>query len=290
VLSPFGFEWRKALINKRLAGYANLVRQRGRVYRREYLMTVLRAAVAQADQLVVTGDITNMSFDHEFDEAQKLLDEAAKSIEVTVVPGNHDVYVPSIVESRRFPRHFHQFMRSDLPDLACDLPTGMYPCVKLRGPAAIIALSDGVPLPPFVSSGRLGELQLRALDAVLAHPEVQRRTAVVLVHHPPFDKCCRVEQLRDGLADAAELRAAFAPLRRGLVLYGHVHYRSRKRLSTTAGALDVISASGAALDHKSPGVRAGYNLYAIADDGSLASADAYVVSADGKSMEQVGIP
>ena len=289
VLSPHGVEWRRILFNKRVTGYANLVRQRGRVYRREYLAAVLSAAAAQADHLVVTGDITNLSLEKEFDEARALLDGAARTIEVTVVPGNHDIYLPHVHHERRFPHHFGPFLRSDLPALARDLPAGPFPCVKLRGPAAIVALSSAVPRPPFVASGRVGPAQLEALEEVLAHPEVARRTAVVLIHHPPVDRRIRLAQLRDGLVDAEALRRILSRLARGLVLFGHLHVRVRHRLPTQGGVLDVIGASGAALDHPHPSVRAGFNAYEIADDGSVACAGARVLSPDGRTLEHVPI-
>ena len=281
VLSPRGVEWRRVLFNKRVTGYANLVRHRGRVYRRELLTAVLSAASSRADHLVVTGDITNLSLEREFEEARALLDGAARRVEVTVVPGNHDLYLPEIHEERRFPHHFGAFLRSDLPELARDLRAGPFPCVKLRGPAAIIALSSAVPRPPFVASGRIGAPQLTALAEILAHPEVVRRTPVLLLHHPPVDDRARLARLRDGLVDAEALRRVLSGLRRGLVLFGHLHVRVRCRLATAAGALDVICASGAALDHPDPAVRAGYNVYEIADDGSIASAAAHVVALGG---------
>jgi hypothetical protein len=71
------------------------------------------------------------------------------------------------------------------------------------------------------------------------------------------------------------------------VLFGHLHVRVRHRLRTEAGALDVIGASGAALDHPSPSIRAGYNVYAIADDGSLAVAEARAITTDGRTLEPV---
>jgi 3',5'-cyclic AMP phosphodiesterase CpdA len=289
VLSPRGFEWRRMLFNKRITGYANLIRQRGRVYRREYLAAVLEAAAAQADQLVVTGDITNLSLEREYEEARALLDGAARKVEVTVVPGNHDVYLPSIHHERRFPHHFGAFLESDLPGLARDLPAGPFPCVKLRGPAAIIALSSAVPRPPFVASGRVGGAQLAALEEALAHPEVARRTPVVLIHHPPVDGRIRLLRLRDGLVDAERLRRVLSPLARGLVLFGHLHVRVRLRLQTPAGALDVVGASGAALDHPHPAVRAGFNAYAIRDDGTVA-AEAHVVAPDGRTLERAPLP
>lgn len=290
VLSPRGFEWRRALFNKRLTGYANLLLNRARVFRRAYLDAVLSAAAAWGHHVVVTGDVTNLSLEREFEEARELLDRVARTVEVTVVPGNHDAYLPSVVAERRFQHHFGAFVRSDLPALARDVSAGAFPCVKLRGPAAIVALSSAVPRPPFVASGRLGAIQLAALEEVLAHPEVARRVPVVLVHHPPVDDRIRLARLRDGLVDAERLRAVLAPVARGLVLFGHLHVRGRRTLQTSAGALDVIGASAAALDHPHPAVRAGFNAYTLADDGTLAAAEAHVVDGRGSTLHRVPLP
>ena len=277
VLSPLGAEWRRVLFNKRMTGYANVVFRRGRVYRREYLAAVLAAAAERADQVVVTGDITNLALESEYVEARRLLDEVARTAEVTVVPGNHDIYLPEIGHERHFPHHFGPFLESDLPELAVDVPAGRFPCVKLRGPAAFIALSSAVPRPPFVSAGYLGHPQLRALKAVLAHPEVARRTPVLLIHHDPLDGRLGIEQLRSGLVDARGLREALAGVGRGLVLFGHLHVRRRSRLSTAAGAIEVVCASGASLDHRDDRVRAGFNLYTLRGDGEIASVEAWVI-------------
>ncbi len=277
VLSRTAAEWSSVVFNKRVTGYANLLLRRGRVHRREYLLSVLAAAAEQSDHVVVTGDVTNLSLEHEYEEAGALLADVARRTEVTVVPGNHDVYLPATHDGRRFPHHFDRFLASDLPEFACDLPAGPFPCVKLRGPVAIIALSSAVPRPPFIAAGRVGREQLDALQHLLAHPAVRQRTPVVLIHHPPVDGRPRLMQHRDGLVDAAPLRAVLAPLTRGIVLFGHVHVRQRCTLRTPAGTIDVISASGAALDHPSPAIRAGFNLYVVDDGGGLASVEAHVL-------------
>ncbi|CAN5919606.1 metallophosphoesterase [soil metagenome] len=277
VLAPSGVELRRILFNKRMTGYANLVLKRARVYRRDYLVAVLAEAASSADHLVVTGDITNLSLEGEYEEAVRLLEDAARSTEVTVVPGNHDIYLPSIHRERRFPHHFGGFMESDLPALALDLPAGRFPFVKLRGPAAIIGLTSAVPRPPFVSAGHVGAAQLGALEQVLLHPEVSRRTPVVLIHHCPFDSRFRLEQLRGGLVDASALRATLQGLARGLVLYGHLHVRRHARLATASGGLDVVCATAAALDHPDDRIRAGFNLYELDDDGRIGSIEARVL-------------
>lgn len=290
VLSPLAAEWRRVFFNKRMTGYANTLLRRGRVYRREYLTAVTAAAAREADHVVVTGDITNLSLETEYAEARRLLDHMAREAEVTTVPGNHDIYLPEIVHERRFTRAFAPFLESDLPELAVDVPAGQFPCVKLRGPAAFIALSSAVPRPPFVSAGHLGRAQLSALRAVLEHREVACRTPVVLIHHDPLDAPLRLEQLRSGLVDAGALRAALSPLPRGLVLFGHLHVRRRSRLVTAAGALDVVCASGASLDHRDDAVRAGFNLYTIEEGGEITSIAARVLEPATGELRAVALP
>ena len=290
VLSTAGVEWSKMLLNKRLTGYANLVLHRGRVHRREYLLAVLAGVAAGADHVVVTGDITNLALESEYEEARTLLTGVARSLEVTVVPGNHDIYLPSIRRERRFPQYFRRFLQSDLPELALDLPAGPYPCVKLRGPVAIIALSSAVTRPPFIAAGYLGEAQLAALARVLAHPDVARRMPLILVHHPPVDTRSCLTRFRDGLLDASALRRTLGALSRGLVLFGHLHVRVRCQLRTATGVLDVIGASGAALDHPDPSMRAGFNRYEIADDGSLVTVEARMIDPPGITLRRTTIP
>jgi 3',5'-cyclic AMP phosphodiesterase CpdA len=270
------------LFNKRLTGYANFIWRRGRVHRRQYLQAVLSAA-SQADHVVVTGDITNLAFEGEFKEARRLLDEVSRTVEVTVIPGNHDIYLDRVQRERSFPRHFGPFLKSDFPDLGVDLPAGRYPCVKLRGPVAIIALSSAIPRPPFIAAGYLGRAQLEAFTEILHHPTVTCRTPVILIHHPPVDTRCRLAQLRDGLVDGASFRAALAPLARGLVLFGHLHIRVRCALRTQSGTVDVVGASGAALDHLDNSVRAGFNLYHL-DAGDLVKIEGYVLDESARSL------
>ena len=290
VLSRLGAEWRRMFFNKRITGWANVVLRRGRVHRREYLRAVLEEAASRADHVVVTGDITNMAHESEYREARLLLDEVARRVEVTVVPGNHDIYLPAVGRERPFPHHFAPFVTGERAGLAVRLPAGDYPFVKLRGPAAIIALSSAVPRPPFVSGGVLGREQIAALERLLALPEVASRTPVLLVHHPPVDARSGLARLRDGLLDADGLRRAVDRLPRGLILFGHVHARSHVALRTSTGSLDVVSASGAALDHPDPLIRAGFNLYEIAEDGAVARVQSYALDAAATGFSRVPMP
>jgi hypothetical protein len=64
--------------------------------------------------------------------------------------------------------------------------------------------------------------------------------------------------------------------------------RVRRELRTPSGKLDVIGASGAALDHPDRSVRAGFNLYEF-NDNSLASVEAYVVDPQTGGLQATAI-
>jgi hypothetical protein len=151
---------------------------------------------------------------------------------------------------------------------------------------AIIGLSSAVPRPPFVSAGYLGRRQIDALTRILAHPEVARRTPVLLVHHEPIDHRFRVEQLRSGLTDARPFREALGNVARGLVLFGHLHVRKRALLATAAGRIDLVCATSAALDSANDDARAGYNTYEIDDGGRIRAIDTCVLAEDGRTMRK----
>ena len=291
VLSRLGAEWRRMLFNKRITGWANVVLRRGRVHRREYLRAVLEEAAARADHVVVTGDVTNMAHESEYDEARRLLDEVARRVEVTVVPGNHDIYLPTVGRERRFPHHFAPFVTGERPGLAVRLPAGDYPLVKLRGPAAIIGLSSAVPRPPFVSGGVLGREQIAALERVLALPEVASRTPVLLVHHPPMDARRRLARLRDGLLDADRLRHVVDRLPRGLLLFGHVHARSHVALRTLVGELSTSSRRAAPRSTiPIPWSGPASTSTRSRGHGAVARVESYALDASGTGFSRVQMP
>ena len=74
------------------------------------------------------------------------------------------------------------------------------------------------------------------------------------------------------------------------MLFGHLHVRVRCVLRTATGTLDVVGASGAALDHPDPAVRAGFNLYQVDDDGRIMTIEAHVIDPPGTTLRRTAIP
>jgi 3',5'-cyclic AMP phosphodiesterase CpdA len=257
-------------LNKRLTGWANLRLKRGHIHRSSYVRAIAREIARQkVDHVVVTGDLTNLALEPEFELARTVLrdDLGIEPARVTVVPGNHDLYTRGALADRRFEHYFADWLTSDLPELTVTAGGARFPVVKLRGGVAVIALSSAVPRAPLVAAGELGRLQLEALARALAHPEVAKRTVVLALHHPPVHGWSRLKAHLEGLRDAPALLSLLMPLSQGLVLHGHLHRRIQRVVTTDHGRLYQVGATSASLHDETPDRMAGFNVYEVDDRG-----------------------
>jgi 3',5'-cyclic AMP phosphodiesterase CpdA len=241
------------LASKRGLGFINWHRGRKYIHRRETLDLVTRDVKAiPPDHIAVTGDLVNLSLPAEYMQARAWLDALGSPANVTVIPGNHDTYVP---RTRRGPaQYWNDYMRGD--DAA---EAGVFPFIRRRGTVALIALSSGVPTGPFMATGELGDAQRARLAQALDATRGSFR--VVLIHHPPETPPNRY--LRR-LIDAVEFRAVLAAHGADLVLHGHDHRRAVIWLDGPHGKIPAVGAPSASarMPHGSENA-AGYNLFQI---------------------------
>ena len=283
----------RRFLNKRLSGYVNLRLKRSHIHLPAYVRTIAREITrAGIDHVCITGDLTNLALDEEFLAARSLLEDelGLDPKNVSVVPGNHDLYTRGALRQKRFATYFAKYIESDLPELAVDIGVGAFPYVKLRGPCAIIGLSSAVPRLPFVAAGKLGGAQLDALGRLLAHDEVRSRTPVVLVHHPAHNPRSRLKTLLEGLHDADDLSFRMSGIERGLILHGHLHRRQQRPLLTASGKVHVVGATSASLHHANAERMAGFNLYDIDDSGHVARIEAHVLDPARDAFDIVDVP
>lgn len=268
----------RRLVGKRFTGWVNLKLRRESHHKREVAQAVAREVRARGvDHVVITGDVTNLALESEFEVVRAFLEQdlALPPDRVSMVPGNHDMYTRGAHRSRRFQCYLGEYITSDLPG-AAGIPGGdRFPYVRLRGAAAIIGLSSAVPSPPLFASGVIGRTQCAALHAILAHEEVEKRTPVILQHHPWHNPVHPVKNLMTGLADAAEQHRVLDRLHRGLVLHGHLHRRIHQRIDTARGHLDAIGTTSASLLDGAEDKMGGFNLYEIGDDGEVGELAGY---------------
>jgi 3',5'-cyclic AMP phosphodiesterase CpdA len=279
------------LFNKRITGYLNLRFHRKSVHKpfavRAAAWEIQRLGV---DHVAITGDVSNLALEGEFALVRRFLEEdlGLPPERVSLVPGNHDAYTGGAHRSRRFASTFARFLRSDLPELT---PRGeVFPYVHLRGPAAIIGLSTALPRPPLVASGTLGHTQLAALERILEHPEVRRRTPVILQHHPIHNPKSFAKRTLEGLGDAAEEARLLRKVARGLLLHGHLHRRIHRTLATDEGHIDAVGATSASLLHDSDERMAGFNVYEVDADGAIASIGSHRLVIEDETFREVALP
>jgi 3',5'-cyclic AMP phosphodiesterase CpdA len=245
------------LAGKRAAGLFNWRRKRHRIHRADVLARITADLKAQApDHIAATGDLVNISLSAEYAPARAWLESLGPPHDVTLVPGNHDIYVRA---AARFPQlHWSEYMRGD------DATETAFPFVRRRGPLALIGLSTAVPTAPFLATGRLGHEQIEKLTEALERCGRERLFRVVLIHHPPISKPARhLKRLVDG----ADFRAALARHGAELVIHGHDHEHSLIELEGPQRRIPVMGVPSASATP--PGERdcAGYNLYRIEGSG-----------------------
>jgi 3',5'-cyclic AMP phosphodiesterase CpdA len=249
--------WRE-LAGKRLSGYLSWTRNRAAAHPMavvDALVADMRAAAP--DHIALTGDIVNISLPGEFSHAAAWLKALGPPDRISVVPGNHDAYVPMA-----WPQGLGLW-----DDYMTDDETGavQFPYVRKRGRIALIGLSSATPKPVFIASGTLGADQIARAEVILTTLGRDGFCRIVLIHHPPLHDQAG---WRKRLTDARSFSKALARAGAELVLHGHIHEFDRRALARANGpdvpVLSVPSASANGV-RKSP---AHYHLFHIEPNGA----------------------
>ncbi|MDW8342100.1 MAG: metallophosphoesterase [Geminicoccaceae bacterium] len=240
------------LCSKRITGFVSWHLRRRHLHRPEVLEATLAALSAERpDHTVVTGDLVNISLPGEYAAARRWLERLGSGERVTVIPGNHDAYVPGAAEAG------WPLWR---PWMADARSTADFPFVRRIGPVALVGLSSAVPRPWGDAAGALGRAQLEALAARLAALRGSGLCRVLLVHHPPV---AGWSPRRKALLDAPELCAVLAREGADLVLCGHDHRLASAWLPGADGPVPVLCAPSASLRAHEPERRGGAVIIAL---------------------------
>ena len=111
-LSPLPRVRYRELASKRITGYINWLRNRKNAMHGTVLDSLISDMQAQfPNHIAVTGDLVNLALNLEIDIAQDWLSRLGNSHDVSVVPGNHDAYVPGALDKSC--RKWEPWMRGD---------------------------------------------------------------------------------------------------------------------------------------------------------------------------------
>ena len=232
---------------KRALGLANWLIKRRKIH----LRAAVDALVAdlgqrQVDHVIVSGDLANLGLPGEHETALAWLTTLGTPSQISVVPGNHDIYCQ--LRHDRGVERWRPHMESDAAGSRYVEPAeGGFPYVRLLGRLAIVGVNSAIPTRPFSAIGRVGVPQMRALAATLERLGGDRFARVVVIHHPPLPG--QADERR-GLIDAVEVEQVLLSHGAELVLHGHNHRALFNTLKTKSGLADIIGVPSASMvDH-----------------------------------------
>jgi len=258
--TPVHFRSPRELHGKRLLGWLSWQVRRSRVHRPDVLEALIEDLHRVApDQIVVTGDLTNIACEQEFVAARGWLHRIGPPARVSIVPGNHDAYAP--IPRERSWDHWSQYLRSDPGSGGSGAPPDEFPTLRVRGGAAFIGLSTAGPTALGLATGTLGEAQLARLERLLADLADSKLCRILLLHHPPTEGAVTA---RRALTDAEALRGVLRRTGVDLVLHGHGHRTLIGALEGPSGPIPVVGARSSSDVGLRPEKRAQYHLYEIA--------------------------
>ncbi|MFZ4807641.1 MAG: metallophosphoesterase family protein [Hyphomicrobiaceae bacterium] len=241
---------------KRGLGLLNWHRKRKRLHSAEAWGTVLADLTAhRPDHIALTGDLVNVGLPAEHAAAAQWLATLGRPEDVTVIPGNHDIYT-RLWRDAGIAR-WQPYMSGDGGENG---PVDGFPFLRRRGDLAIVALNSAEPTPPFVASGQVGARQIAAARDLLDAARRQGLFRCVLIHHPPLPgQARRGRNLRDAAALAAMLRAVGVEM----VLHGHNHRDMVATFETASGRALVCGIASGSMALAGHGDGARYGLHAI---------------------------
>jgi 3',5'-cyclic AMP phosphodiesterase CpdA len=240
----------RQMLNKRLTGVVNWHRSRGESHSMAVLEKLCAHIKAQnPTHIAVTGDVSNLGLQAEFDRARLWLSALGTPDQVSFVPGNHDAYLGE--STAAFHQALDPFMTNDNGRFEG------FPYVRLRGAVALIGLSSAIPTAPLMASGALGVGQRIALRKILTFLKQQNLARVLLIHHPPHHHGA---SLTRRLRDTRALTDLLAETGVELILHGHNHTHEIAALQGPDGPIPVWGAPSASASGRK-GHHAGYHLF-----------------------------
>lgn len=253
-LGPLPVASIRELASKRVLGYVNWHRNRAVTMQGDLVVRLAEAVkAAEPDHVAVTGDLVNIALQAELEPGRVFLEALGSGANVTVVPGNHDAYVPGALE--RATVSWRAFMVGD-----SDIGAPTWPTLRIRPPLAIHGVSTAYASAPFMATGHVSVMQATRLTEQLAAAGHAGHFRVVLIHHPPIRGSTDWhKRLIGGMRVRTSIRASGAEL----VLHGHTHLATRMEIEGRDGPVPVIGVPSASQQPGGHRPGAGFNLFEI---------------------------
>lgn len=258
------------IANKRILGYLSWLRKR----RHTHQISIANLAIKQLqqsniDHYVITGDLTHIGLQNEFRQTASWLKSIGSGENITVIPGNHDLYV-----NEKWACSFAQwesYLQADTPPSlgsssasdALSRLENLYPVLRIRGNTVFICVSSIFNAPWFRATGRVNDNQLQRLKKVLTDSTLDQYCKVLLIHHPITLTHTRA---RKSLLNNKEVLDVIRQSPAHLVLHGHGHQSTYEQLSSHSNEqIAVIGASSSSSNSQKNHRKAEYLIIEVND-------------------------
>lgn len=257
-LSPLPKVRLKELFSKRITGYVNWNRHRKAFHQISVLDTVMSEIYKkEINHLAITGDMVNLATNPEIIAAKNWLEKNCPVETTSLVPGNHDAYVPGAFKHAM--REWKPWVTGDTSD-----GTDVFPYMQVRGPVAIIGLSTSNATMPFRATGNFSKKQAAAAIKLLIKAKEQNLFRIILIHHPPYEGATHRMKRMYGTNN---FRNMLDQAGAELILHGHTHLNTRFDISSDQGKVPTFGISSATQTHGDKKPVAGFNLFDISKQG-----------------------
>ncbi len=253
------------LINKRILGYLSWLRKRRHTHQRWILdLAVEEIHRLKVDHYAITGDLTHIGLKNEFEQASQWLRSVASANDLTLIPGNHDLYV-----NEKWHRSFalwEKYMlgdnqtRDERSDHALKQLNQLYPTIRMRKNIAFIGLSSAFDAPWFRATGKVDQQQLTRLHKLLSSKTLDSYCKVLLIHHPvtmthtPLRKC---------LLNRDKLISLLKQYPVDLILHGHGHNSCYDSIDCANNKIPVVGMSSSSSTNQTKNHKAEFLLFDI---------------------------
>lgn len=248
------------LVSKRITGYVNWHRNRRRHLGDDTLARIAGdIEAARPDHIALTGDLVNLALDSEIEAARLWLEAFAPGHDLSVVPGNHDAYVPGALAKAA--KAWAPWMESDSAENGLAGPG--FPWLRIRDKIAIIGVSSARASAPFMATGYFRIRQAQRLAEILQETGRRGLYRVVMIHHPPLLDAAPAHKRLFGIS---LFQKTVIEAGAELVLHGHTHLPTLGWIIGPGRAIPVagVSAAGQAADSHRPA--GGWNMFEISGE------------------------
>ncbi len=247
----------RELASKRITGYVNWQRNRRRLLHNGVTDALLAdMETSGIDHVAITGDLVNLALDAEIDLAREWLATVGSPETVSVVPGNHDAYVPGALAKAC--KAWRPYMTGEKTHVSQS--SSGFPYLRTRENVALIGVSSARATAPFMALGSYGAEQAARVGQLLDIARDRGLFRIILIHHPPVRGATTAHKRLYGIGLFQKtLRRHGAEM----VLHGHTHLPTLYWIAGKDNNVPVIGVPAAGQGPAGEKPPAQYNLLEI---------------------------